>query len=222
MIFLIIIIHELGHLFISYCFKWNLDKITIYPFGGCVRFNEKINRPIMEELLILLGGPFFQILLFFIVYILYTNGFVSYRNFLIFKNYHYTLLVFNLLPVYPLDGGRIVNLFFNLFFPYKIGNKINIVISSFSLVLLFFCYKSLNFLLMSILIFFELVFYFKNQNYLYNKLLFERYMSPCFYEKFKVIKSKDLMYKDRRHVILYNGSYITERDYLNERFRVIK
>ena len=73
-IFLIIIIHEFGHLLMALLFKWNIDKISIYPYGGCVKFNEKINRPLKEELLILISGPFFQILFFIIITILYKNS----------------------------------------------------------------------------------------------------------------------------------------------------
>lgn len=219
MIFLIVIIHEFGHLFISYCFKWNLDKIVIYPFGGCVKFEEKINRSIREELLILLGGPCSQILLFVIIYFLSLNGFMTFRNFMLFKSYHYTLLIFNLLPIFPLDGGRIVNLFINRIFPYKTGNRIVIVFSMLFITIFLFCYKSLNFILMSILLMIELVIYFKNQDYLYNRMLLERYMYDLNYKKIKVIKDKDLMFRDKRHVIFYDNKYVTEKDYLKERFR---
>ena len=44
MVFTIVIIHELGHFIMAKHFKWNFDKIAIYPFGGCTKFNEKINR----------------------------------------------------------------------------------------------------------------------------------------------------------------------------------
>ena len=203
----------------SYYFKWNLDKITIYPFGGCVKFNENINRPIKEELLILLGGPIFQIILFLIIYLLSLKGYITSRNYLIFKSYHYTLLIFNLLPIYPLDGGRLLNLLFNYLFPYKIGNKLVIVMSIIILSISFFFYKNLNYTLMSILLFIELLTYYKNQDYLYNKMLLERYMSNYKYNKLKIIKNKNLMYKDRRHLIFHNNKYITEKDYLNKRFR---
>ena len=67
MVFSLIIIHELGHLTMAVYYKWNLDKISIYPFGGCVKFNEKINKPIKEEFIILISGPLMQIF-FFISY----------------------------------------------------------------------------------------------------------------------------------------------------------
>lgn len=219
----IIIVHELGHFLASRIFKWNLDKIAVYPFGGCVKFSEKINRPIKEELIILLSGPVFQIIFFFIVYFLSTKGVgLSYRNINIFEKYHYTLLIFNLLPIYPLDGGRILNLILNYLFPYKKSNIFVIIISVLIILIIIFLYKNLNFTLMGILLLTELFIYLKNQNYLYNRMLLERYMEPKKYKKLKVINNKDSMYKDKRHIIKYQDKYITEKDYLNKRFKVIK
>ena len=138
MVFFIIIIHELGHLLMARYYKWDFDKIAIYPFGGCTKFDEKINRPMKEELLILLNGPFFQILLFIIIFLLQKEGLITFRNYTIFKHYHYTLLFFNLLPIYPLDGGRILNIMINYILPYKKGNKLVIIISTFIILIMLF------------------------------------------------------------------------------------
>ena len=158
-------------------------------------------------------------ILFAFVFILFNEGFISFRGYTIFKHYHYTLLLFNLLPIYPLDGGKILNIVINYLFPFKKGNKLVVVISSFILIVMLLLYKSLNFTLMGILLFTELIIYFKRQDFLYNRMLLERYMFPFNFSKFKIIKSKNSMYKDRRHIVLYNGKYITEKDYLNKRFR---
>lgn len=222
MVFLIIIVHELGHLLGANFFKWNLDKIAIYPFGGCVKFDEKINRPMKEELLILLSGPVMQIIFFLLIFLFYQEGLITYRNYSIFKNYHYILLIFNLLPIYPLDGGRIFNLILNYFLPFKKGNIIVILFSIIFIIITMVFYQNLNFTLMGFLLFVELVLYFKRQNYIYNKMLLERYMNSFKFDKLKIIKNKNSMYKDRRHIILYNDKYITEKDYLNKRFKVKK
>ena len=219
MVFLIIIIHELGHLFMAKYYKWNFDKIVIYPFGGCTKFDEKINRPMKEELLILISGPSIQIILFLIIIVLSKYGILTYRNYLLFKNYHYTLLFFNLLPIYPLDGGRIMNIIMNYFLPFKKGNKIVILISIVFIISIMFLYRNLNFTLMGVLLLSEIILYFKRQNFLYNRLLLERYMYSIKFNRVKVINNKDSMYKDRKHVILYKGKYITEKDYLSKRFR---
>ena len=217
MVFLIIIVHELGHLFTAFYFKWSFDKIVIYPFGGTLKFDEKINRSLKEELFILLNGPIAQIVFYFIIcYIPIT----TYRNLLLFKSYHYSLLLFNLLPIYPLDGGRLLNIFMNYIFPFKKGNKIVICISFLVIIIAMLSYKSLNFTLMGILIVFELYLYLKQQDFLYNRMLLERYIGDFHFKRLKRIYDKNNMYKGCRHLIFYKNKFITEKSYLNERFKV--
>ena len=220
MIFSLILIHEVGHFLMAFVYKWNLKNITIYPFGGTIYFDDKINRPIKEEILILICGPLFQMLFFLFLCFLHNNGFITYRNIKLIESYNYTLLIFNLLPIYPLDGGRILNLLLNFILPFKKGNKLSILISFIFLFLAIYLYRNVNFYLMGILLFFEIITYFKKQNFLYNRFLLERYMEKFNYIKFKIIKDKDHMYKDKRHIILYKNKYVTEKDYLNERFKV--
>ena len=57
---LLIIIHEFGHFITAYFFNWKIDKIYIYPLGGITRFNDIINKPFIEQFLVLLMGPVFQ------------------------------------------------------------------------------------------------------------------------------------------------------------------
>ena len=203
-------------------YKWNLDKIAVYPFGGCVKFNERLTKPLKEEFLILLSGPLAQMIFFLFVSFLEMNGLITYRNFLLFKSYHYTLLIFNLLPIYPLDGGKILNIFLNAMFPYKKGNKLVIIISFILLIGSVFLYQNINFVLMAILLLSELFIYLKRQPFLYNTLLLEKYLKNNDYKKVKIIPNKDLMYKEKRHIILYKNKYITEKDYLKQRFKVMK
>lgn len=218
-IFLIIIIHEFGHLLMALLFKWNIDKISIYPYGGCVKFNEKINRPLKEELLILISGPFFQILFFIIITILYKNSILSFRNYLLFKTYHYTLLFFNLLPIYPLDGGKILNVLLEYIFPYKKSNKLIIILSYLVLVFLLISYKNINLIMMSIFLLTEITLYLKRQDYLFNKFLLERYLNDYNFKKIKIINNKNNMYRDKRHMLKNRNKYILEKDYLKERFK---
>lgn len=219
MVFLIVIVHEFGHFIMAKYFRWNFDKIVIYPFGGCTKFDEKVNCSMREEFFILICGPLFQFFLFFIVYILMQYGFVSYRNYLIFSNYHYTLLIFNLLPIYPLDGGKLLNIVVNYFFSYKRGNIFVIFVSIVFIFGVMFLYRSFNFVLMGTLLLFEIFLYFKRQNFLYNKMLLEKYMYCFYFNRFSVVSNKNSMYRNRRHVVLYDGKYITEREYLDKRFR---
>lgn len=217
-IFSIIIIHELGHFLFSYVFKWNLDKICIYPFGGTIKFNEKLNKPLYQELIILLGGPIVQIIYFIFIYLLFNKGIITYRNFSIFKEYNKTLLFFNLLPIYPLDGGRILNILNNYIFTYKLSNKITIIISYIFIILILLKINNVNLSSMIILLGYETFIFIRRQDYLYNKLLLERYIESFNFQKFKVINDKNNFYKDKRHIIKNNNKYITEKEFLIKRY----
>ena len=53
-------------------------------------------------------------------------------------------------------------------------------------------------------------------------MLLERYITPPNYHKLKIIKNKNSLYKEKKHIIKYKNKYITEKDYLNKRFGVNK
>ena len=91
---IIIIVHEFGHLFIALFLNWRVEEVLLLPFGGVTIFNEDLNRPMIEEALILICGPLLQIIFVYF-----------FRNNNILVNYSNILLLFNLLPIYPLDGS---------------------------------------------------------------------------------------------------------------------
>ena len=82
-----------------------------------------LNTSIIKEIIILIMGPVFQVLAYFILLKIMPDQIES------IKLYHYSILIFNLLPVYPLDGGKLVNLFFSLKFSFKNSFYLEIFIS---------------------------------------------------------------------------------------------
>ena len=100
---LLILIHEIGHLIGALYYKWHIKKVVILPFGGITIFNELINKSLKEEFVILVLGPLFQILFYFVLV------FFNIDNSLI-TSYHYSLLLFNILPIIPLDGSKLLNI----------------------------------------------------------------------------------------------------------------
>lgn len=220
--FFIIFVHELGHALTGVILGWNLKCIYIYPFGGYTKFDEDINRPIKEELLILLMGPITQILVFCFLYYWIKNLSISD----LFVKYNLSILLFNLIPIYPLDGGRIINLFFNKKFSFLKSFNLSIFFSF----LLLFClivvsikfHLLLNFI--SILCFLSFLIYkeYKNKKYYFNKFKLERFLNQYSFSKTKKIDKEKQMMRDKKHVFFYQNHYITEKEYLKKVFKKVK
>lgn len=216
LITLIIIIHELGHISAAIYYKWKIEKIVILPFGGITIFNEYLNRPIKEELLISIMGPIYQIIFYYLICLFNLNT-------TLFSFYHYTLLLFNLLPIVPLDGSKIFSLLLEKYLPYKLANYLIIIISSIVFFILFFWIIINKNLIMLTIVFFlliKIVKQLKNYKYIFNKFLFERYLYDFNFKKRKIINNLNInkMMRDKKHLFYYNNIYIIEKDILRDMF----
>lgn len=98
------IIHELGHLLAGVLLKLKPRKLTIMPFGFSIIFEESgsIKKANWKKLLIATAGPSINFGIAIILFLLNKNGTEN----LIYANL--LIAIFNLLPIYPLDGGRIL------------------------------------------------------------------------------------------------------------------
>ena len=119
-VMLFAIIHEFAHLITGIFLKMKIQKITLMPVGLSVEFNLtkedcnetifKLNKLELKKIIIAMAGPFINILIIIIVKLLNTNSYF-YKN-IIYANL--LIAIFNLLPIYPLDGGRILKSVLNL------------------------------------------------------------------------------------------------------------
>ena len=195
----------------------NVKYIYIYPLGGISKFNMLLNDYIWKELLILLAGPLTQN----IAYIILINIFNRDREVILI--YHLSILIFNLLPIYPLDGGRIVNLLFNIFIPYKKSLQLIIKISYITTLIIFIIQKNItiNIIIMSL---FLLLIIHKEEgkiNFIYNKFLLERVMNNYNFKRRKMINNITNFYRNRTHLIKENGKYYEEKEYLTKKYHGI-
>ena len=204
---LLIVFHELGHFLMAKVFNWKIDKIYIYPLGGITRFNDKINKPFIEELLVAIMGPIFQIVLTILL--------CRIDNII---NISKTLLIFNLLPIVPLDGGRIFNISLSLIKPYKKSMIYTIKISY--VVYLFLFVISINFnSYFFVLIIFLLVFKINDErksiNYLFNRFIIERYLESNKYKRSIIINKLKDIYKYKNNIIKKDNRLYQEKEYIS-------
>lgn len=210
---LIIIVHELGHILMGVLFKWKIEKVMILPFGALTIFNEDLNRKIIEEAWIVIMGPIFQIVFTFFLYKFTNMSDVLY--------YSTSILCFNLLPIFPLDGSKILNLILNKIVSFKKSHALMISISLIVISILMF--KSDFNLLLCLIIIFLLMRNFseiKDHESLFNRFLLERYLKNYHFKKIRKIDSLDVtkMKRDYKHLFFDGFKYISERERLKKRF----
>ena len=178
-------------------FKWKIISITFYPYGGLTLFSKMENSSILEEIIILLSGPILQIITYLIL--------INFFKYDYIKSYHYSLLIFNMLPILTLDGGNLLNLLLNKIFNYLNSFYISIVISFITIIfLIYFCisyYYNFNLFLMSIFLIFKIIKSIKNIKYCYHKFILERYLYKIEYKKHNISKDIYSFYKERNHYI---------------------
>ena len=119
-------IHELAHLFVALKNGYSLKFVKLDIFGMSVELNESIDDK--DNFRINIAGPVVNLLMCLICMSLYWLIPISFHYLNTFCFANLMLAVFNLLPVYPLDGGKIFRGIIKSDKAYKIlGMDINIV-----------------------------------------------------------------------------------------------
>lgn len=132
LLFAFVVLHELGHCFVALHYGIGVRDITLLPIGGVARIEQLPTSP-GREIAVALAGPAvnFAIALLFtppVLLIAAAHGFSNPLELLLFLTdvtptgfilylffTNVTLVLFNLLPAFPMDGGRILRAFLCFF-----------------------------------------------------------------------------------------------------------
>jgi stage IV sporulation protein FB len=109
---LIVMFHELGHFFAMKFFRYKDLGIFFIPLLGAYVSGSKREVSQKESAIILLAGPLPGILLGIIMYLLYENNPLLDVAGISYYTISLSLIILNLInliPVYPLDGGQLLN-----------------------------------------------------------------------------------------------------------------
>lgn len=100
LIFLSLLLHEFGHLIAAKATGMRVRSCTIMPYGGELVIPGRLLAPKKDRILVAMGGPIATALL-----LLAALSF-SFPGDVLFVRIQVALLIINLLPILPLDGGQ--------------------------------------------------------------------------------------------------------------------
>ncbi|HEY4302108.1 MAG TPA: site-2 protease family protein [Candidatus Didemnitutus sp.] len=124
--FVCVVLHELGHSLTARRYGVQVPRILLMPIGGMAEF-DRIPREPSAELLITIAGPAVNFVIFAAMLPFFWSTLMSDQTFseqswlgvgTLLAAANLVMGIFNLLPVYPMDGGRILRALLALRFPY--------------------------------------------------------------------------------------------------------
>ena len=117
LLFACVLAHEFGHIFTARAFGIATPDVTLLPIGGVARLERLPEEP-RQELLIAIAGPLVNVAIA-IVLIAFASADVSVGNLAAMENSGISLVnrlavvnlflaLFNMIPAFPMDGGRVL------------------------------------------------------------------------------------------------------------------
>ncbi|WP_054956374.1 M50 family metallopeptidase [Paenibacillus dakarensis] len=117
-LFAIVFIHELGHAGAALAMGFKVRSIQMLPFGGVAVIEDDRRMNAAREIIIALAGPLQNVIMIGIALLCQAAGWGDgpFLSYIIQGNL--IIALFNLLPVLPLDGGKVLQALISLFVPY--------------------------------------------------------------------------------------------------------
>jgi Zn-dependent protease/CBS domain-containing protein len=117
LLFLCVLLHELGHVFAARRYGVKTSDITLWPFGGIARL-ERIPEKPLEELAIAVAGPAVNVVIATVLIVVlgaavdpqHLAQIDDPRVGMVAKlaGANIFLVLFNMIPAFPMDGGRVL------------------------------------------------------------------------------------------------------------------
>lgn len=125
--FIMVFLHETVHYLTAVMFGFSGFDVKVLPIGAVLRLKDLDEASPAEDLIISISGPVFNILMAVICYFLsglYSSDIIE----LLFKS-NLALGIFNLIPAFPLDGGRVLRDILSMKTIYRRANQLTAKIS---------------------------------------------------------------------------------------------
>jgi Zn-dependent protease/predicted transcriptional regulator len=111
--FVSILLHEMSHSVVAKALGIRIESVTLFLFGGVARMEKEPGRP-LDEFLMAIAGPSMSLLLSAVYWAMWEAAYLLGASPVLWAPLQYLSLinlsvaVFNMLPGFPLDGGRVL------------------------------------------------------------------------------------------------------------------
>ncbi len=119
-----LLIHESAHAAAANILGIQIESIELMPYGGVQRIAGYYQMSLLDEVILSLSGPLFNLFSAMLCGLMMNFGFSLNLFFDQFMRVSFGLCLFNILPALPLDGGRVVRALLSEYFPYKKASRI--------------------------------------------------------------------------------------------------
>jgi len=126
-LFACVVLHEFGHVLTARRFGIRTPDITLLPIGGVARM-ERMPRNPVHELLVALAGPAVNVVIAAALFVFLQASPIQWLElepqsisafFVNIMVLNVILAVFNMIPAFPMDGGRVLRALLAIFLPYS-------------------------------------------------------------------------------------------------------
>lgn len=117
-LFVIVLVHELGHVVVMRAFNWRVREVKLLPFGGVAEVEDAGSIPAKEEALVAIAGPLQNLWMGLLAWGCGQLGLWDAEWAEYVWKANMMIGLFNLLPIYPLDGGKLLQAAFSYSFNF--------------------------------------------------------------------------------------------------------
>lgn len=182
----IVLFHELGHFTAAKVFNWRIKGIMLWVFGGVMDTDEHGTRPLYEEMIVTVAGPIQHLFIYMLILFFSLNTTAvppSIIDSMLF--YNTVILIFNLLPIWPLDGGKLLYQMLSVILPYRKSYNYVIIFSictigTLLIIQLFFISFTLSAFILFLFLFMENRSDWKKRYYVFIRFLLRRYQGDIY------------------------------------------
>ncbi|WP_174613933.1 site-2 protease family protein [Virgibacillus ihumii] len=181
----IVLIHELGHYLMAAFFRWRIRRVMIWVFGGVMDTDEHGTKPLYQEILVTIAGPFQHLVIYLLLILFLQLQFIPHSMVELAFFYNSVILLFNLLPIWPLDGGKLLFLLLSSRLAYRKAYNWVILFSMFVCMLglivqLFFISFTLSSFVLFMFLLMENRTDWKQRYYVFIRFLLRRYYGQTY------------------------------------------